>query len=213
MERRSGRLGARPTACRSAVFRRSKPLCRLGSLDRSRCRRWKSPRSTTPAAISRDGRLSQSTSLRAAMASVPITSRWRAKRPSILSLPAICSRKMRRPQYTKSKRRFPRITGRAPCLTRPGLRLAPVKMRGVDAQNTHLAGEELEFLQRPCERQLLWVPVDIGEELGRGELPAFHVALELGHVDAVGGEAAKRLVECGGNVAHAKDEGRDHRPF
>src|ERR1700722_7404462 len=145
------------------------------------------------------------------MASVRVTSRWRAKRPPISLRLAICSRKMRRPQYTKSKRSFPRITGRAPCLTRPGLRLAPVRMRGVDAQNTHLAGEELEFLQRPCERQVLWVPVDIGEELGGGELAALHVALKLGHIDAIGGEAPERFVERGGHVADAKDEGRHHR--
>ena len=44
-----------------------------------------------------------------------ITSRWRAKKPQILSQPAICSRKTRRLQYTKSKRSFPRITGKAPC--------------------------------------------------------------------------------------------------
>ena len=37
------------------------------------------------------------------------------------------------------------------------------------------------------------------------------VALELGHVDAVGGEAAHRLVERGRHVAHAEDEGGDDR--
>src|ERR1700689_2545861 len=194
MERPSGRLRARPTGCRPAGFRRSKPLCRLDSLDRSRCRRWKSPRSTTHAAISQDGRLSQSPSLRAAMASARTTSRWRVKRRPILSQPAICSIKMRRPQYAKSKRSCRRTSARAlHWLTRPALRLATVWMRGVHAQNTHFAGKELELLQRPCERRVFWVPVDIGEELGRGELAAFHVALEFGHIHAVGSEPAKRL--------------------
>ena len=36
------------------------------------------------------------------------------------------------------------------------------------------------------------------------------VALQLGHVDAVGGEAAHRLVERGRHVADAEDEGRHH---
>ena len=39
-----------------------------------------------------------------------------------------------------------------------------------------------------------------------------HVALQLGHVDAVGGEAAERLVERGRQVADVEDERRDDRP-
>ena len=54
--------------------------------------------------------------------------------------------------------------------------------------------------------------LDIGIELGRGERALEHVALELGHVDAVGGEAAQRLVERGRDVAHLEHEGREHRP-
>ena len=58
----------------------------------------------------------------------------------------------------------------------------------------------------------LRVAVDVGEELRRGEFALDHVAFELGHVDAVGGEAAERLVERRRHVAHAKDESRHHRP-
>ena len=51
--------------------------------------------------------------------------------------------------------------------------------------------------------------LDVGIELRRGEAAAQHVALELRHVDAVGGEAAHRLVERRRHVAHAEDEGGD----
>ena len=53
--------------------------------------------------------------------------------------------------------------------------------------------------------------VDLGIELRRGELAFEHVALELGHVDAVGGEAAQRLVERRRQVADAEHEGRHDR--
>ncbi len=49
---------------------------------------------------------------------------------------------------------------------------------------------------------------DIGVELGGGERAVDHVALELGHVDAVGGKAAHGLVERCRHVAHPKNEGR-----
>ena len=62
------------------------------------------------------------------------------------------------------------------------------------------------------QRRVLGMAVDVGEELRRGELALDHVALQLGHVDAVGREAAERLVERGGHVAHAEDKGRHHRP-
>ena len=65
---------------------------------------------------------------------------------------------------------------------------------------------------RACRRPVVGMAVDIGQELRRGELAVDHVALELGHVDAVGGEAAQRLVERGRHVADAEDEGRDGRP-
>ena len=58
---------------------------------------------------------------------------------------------------------------------------------------------------------VLRVAHDLGVELGLGE-GAVDVALELDHVDAVGGEAAQRLVERGRPVADAEREGGDHRP-
>src|SRR5262245_10492338 len=68
----------------------------------------------------------------------------------------------------------------------PALRLAAVRMGGVDAENAHVAREELELLERPRERRVAGMSVDIREKLGGGELAALHVALELGHIDAVG---------------------------
>ena len=54
--------------------------------------------------------------------------------------------------------------------------------------------------------------VDVGEKLRRGELAVDHVAFELRHVDAVCGEAAKRLVKRGRHVAYSKNKSRDHGP-
>jgi len=68
-------------------------------------------------------------------------------------------------------------------------------MGRVDTQNAQVLGEELQLLQRQLERPLVGVAFDVGVELGLGEAPADHVALQLGHVDAVGGEAAQRLVQ------------------
>ena len=51
------------------------------------------------------------------------------------------------------------------------------------------------------------VAFDVAQELGGGELAVDHVAFQLGHVDAVGREAAQRLVQRGGDVADAEDEG------
>ena len=70
-------------------------------------------------------------------------------------------------------------------------------------------GEEGEFLQRQRQVAVGRVALDIGIELGGEELAVELVGLELGHIDAVGGEAAHRLVERGGNVAHAEDKGGD----
>ena len=53
--------------------------------------------------------------------------------------------------------------------------------------------------------------IDVGVELGREEIAVDHVAFELGHVDAVGGEAAERLVERGGQVAHPENKSGDQR--
>jgi hypothetical protein len=58
--------------------------------------------------------------------------------------------------------------------------------------------------------EVLGVALDVGVELRRGERPADHVAFQLGHVHAVRGEPAHRLVERGGDVAHLEDEAGDH---
>src|SRR5271166_3919626 len=91
------------------------------------------------------------------------------------------------------------------------LGLGPERMGRVDAEDAHFAREEVQFLERPHERRIVGVAVDVGEELGGGKLTALHVAFELGHIDAVGGEAAKRLVEGGRHVAHPEDKSRHHR--
>ena len=82
-------------------------------------------------------------------------------------------------------------------------------MRRVDAEDVELLGEEGELLQREHQRAVVRVALDVGVELRGEEVAADHVALELGHVDAVGGEAAHRLVERGRHVAHAEHEGGD----
>ena len=53
--------------------------------------------------------------------------------------------------------------------------------------------------------------LDVGVELGREEGAAQLVALQLGHVDAVGREPAERLVQRGRDVADPVDEARDDR--
>jgi hypothetical protein len=55
------------------------------------------------------------------------------------------------------------------------------------------------------------VTLDIGVELGGEEMPADLVGLKLGHVDAVGGKSAQRLVERRRDVAHPKQECGDHQ--
>ena len=61
------------------------------------------------------------------------------------------------------------------------------------------------------EALVVGMAIDIGIELRGEEIAVDHVAFELGHVDAVGGKAAHRLVERRRHVAHAEDEGGDQR--
>ena len=56
------------------------------------------------------------------------------------------------------------------------------------------------------------MPLYLGEEDRGREGAAHHVALQLGHVDAVGGEAAEALVERRRHVAALEHEGGDDRP-
>src|ERR1700687_4357158 len=82
-------------------------------------------------------------------------------------------------------------------------------MRWVDAKDGQLLGKKGELLEREHQRAVVRVALDVGIELRGEEIAANHVALELGHVDAVGGEAAHRLVERRWHVAYAEHEGRD----
>src|SRR5579871_179817 len=88
------------------------------------------------------------------------------------------------------------------------LRRGAERMGGIDAEDADLAGEEGQLLEGALQRRIVGMAVDVGEKLRGGKLAALHVALELGHVDPVGGEASERLVECRRNVAHPEDEGR-----
>src|SRR3546814_5629675 len=54
--------------------------------------------------------------------------------------------------------------------------------------------------------------LDVRVELGDGEAAVDDVAFQLGDVDAIGGEAAERLVERRRHRAHAEHEGGDDRP-
>src|SRR3970040_263070 len=90
----------------------------------------------------------------------------------------------------------------------------PVGMRRVDAENLQRIrpGNEFQLVERELEAALRRMPLDIGIELRGREAAADHIALKLGHVDAVGGETAERLVKRGGNVAHLEHEGSDDFP-
>ena len=82
-------------------------------------------------------------------------------------------------------------------------------MRGIDAEDRHFGGEEGEFLKREFQAAIVGVAVDVRKKLRRRELAFQHVAFELRHVDAVGGETAERLVERRRYVPHAKHEAGD----
>src|SRR5512145_3417817 len=86
-------------------------------------------------------------------------------------------------------------------------------MRVVAAENRQLARKELEFGERALERRIVRMAFDVAIESCRLEVSADQVALELGHVDAVGGEAAERLVQRGRNALDAKDERGQYLPL
>src|SRR6478609_4570490 len=67
---------------------------------------------------------------------------------------------------------------------------SPERVRRIDAQDLHFLGVERKLLEREDQVALFGVALDIGVELGGEEIALDHVALELGHVDAVGGETA-----------------------
>src|SRR5438034_2422199 len=80
------------------------------------------------------------------------------------------------------------------------------RVRGIDAEDDQLLGEERKLFE--CEHQpaVVGMAFDVGIELRGEEVALDHVAFELGHVDAVGGEAAQRLVERGRDVLHPEHE-------
>src|SRR6202790_989871 len=86
------------------------------------------------------------------------------------------------------------------------------RMPRIDPDNAKLAREEFQFLQRKGKIAVLGMALDVGVKLRGEEIAVDHVAFELGHVDAVGGKAAHRLVERGGQIAYPEDKGGDQRP-
>ncbi len=88
----------------------------------------------------------------------------------------------------------------------------PERMGRIDAEHGHLLGEELQLLKRAGERRIIRMALHVEIEHGGIEMPVEHVAFELGHVHAICGEAAQRLVERRRQVAHAEDEGGDGQP-
>src|SRR5476651_2372327 len=87
------------------------------------------------------------------------------------------------------------------------------RMRWIDTDDFQHLGEEGEFLQRERQAAVVRMALDVDIELGREKTPLDHVALELGHIDAVGGETAERLVERGRHVAHPEQESGDDLAF
>src|SRR5258705_4534928 len=85
-------------------------------------------------------------------------------------------------------------------------------MAGIDADNPEFTREEFQLLQRKGEALVVGMAVDVGIKLRGEEVAVDHVAFELGHVDAVGGKAAHRLVERRGQVAHPENKCGDQRP-
>ena len=65
---------------------------------------------------------------------------------------------------------------------------------------------EAQFLQCAVDGWVARCAFDIGEEFGCGKACAVLIAFQLGHVDAVGREAAHRLVQSGGDVLHLKNQ-------
>ncbi len=90
------------------------------------------------------------------------------------------------------------------------IRSVSARIGGIGAKHLKPRGEIRQFIQRALHRRILWVALDIRVELRRGERPADHIAFQLGHVDAIRGKTAHRLVQGGGDVAHLKDERGHH---
>ena len=91
-----------------------------------------------------------------------------------------------------------------------GLLGAAERVLRVGAEDMQPGGEVVELLEGAGDGGVVGVALDVGVELGGRKLAVDHVALELGHVHAVGGEAAHRLVERRRQVADAEDEAGQH---
>src|SRR3979409_658547 len=87
----------------------------------------------------------------------------------------------------------------------------PERMTWIHPDDAKLAREEFQFLQRKGEIFVFGRAIEICIKLRGEEIAVDHVAFELGHVDAVGGKTAHRLVERGGQVADPEHEGGDQR--
>src|SRR6516164_8668890 len=72
---------------------------------------------------------------------------------------------------------------------------------------------EFQLFQRQFERALFRMALDIDVKLRRREAAIDHIAFQLGHVNAVGGEPAEGLVQRRRNVAHLKDKSSDDALF
>src|SRR5215470_16478746 len=105
------------------------------------------------------------------------------------------SQQARDQPYAHKKKK---CTGRVGLLGRSSrrfLKRGAERMRRIDAEDLHLLGEERQLLEREHELAVLRMALDVGIELRREEIAFDHVAFELGHVDAIGGEATEHLVE------------------
>src|SRR5436190_10764543 len=83
------------------------------------------------------------------------------------------------------------------------------RMRRIDAEDRQLLGEERQLLQREHEAAVVGMAFDVGIELRGEEIALDHIAFELGHVDAVGGESAHGLVKRRRHVLDSEHEGGD----
>ncbi len=83
-------------------------------------------------------------------------------------------------------------------------------MGRIGAQALDVVGEESQLLEGIPQRRLLRMADHLGVELRLIEARV-DVALELDHVDAVGGEAAEGLVQRRRHVAYLEQEAGDHR--
>src|SRR5438067_2084433 len=128
--------------------------------------------------------------------------------------PMACASRCRwRLRITLSRRRWRKGEGRSRFLSGQHTfgELGAIGARLVDAEHAQMGGEEFELFECQPDRPFRRMALDVGIELGRGELAFELIGFELDHVDAVGSEAAERLVEGSWNIPHPEDERGDDR--